>query len=1164
MKKLKLTSLILVVVMLMGMIPFGALVAFAETTEHENVPLPATLPDGSPYYSVTFYEGASYEKAVSDKTIGSTDAWRTADGVMIALYTKDGVFNSGNNFNCYFQVTGGFAATSSYVRLSTQPNAKNFNDYQGYDGYSYCMYDGEYWEERLLGYSGYGSTSVAATTSVTKDGYTYVYIPIESFRYFGAGNGQYHGYGENETMTMMRDLIGMPATEFREIYEESTANFTFERYGGANLPIVRIDFTYNLEDHSRPEDSVTVPFAGASTSSDSLNASYVQSGNRVVVTNMPVDTLTDDYRVFFTDDVRDENDKSVVASTDLSQAAGVQVDVDSSQLGDAQLLLKLRMQMHQGPNAIFPNNTTVLNAWGTAGGANLTGEVVTVTDANGKVTEYPIYAYYENFSAIGSWAQFATRAGNAMAYITGVDSAGNVYNEAPIYTYGTTYSKTYDDAFALPAGFVGTVYIPMESYYLNVYGSYSSSLLMPFEQSPVKAFDAFGIFSTVKGTPTLGNKVIYENFSIVNRTGDVEINNEEEFLAFAEELASGNDFAGKRIKLNADLTFNEGWDAFADVVTKPEVVYPDMSGVTFAGSFDGQRHTISGLYMTGSDYCGFFGNVATGTTATVKNLDIENSCIYTKDAQGVGGIFGQVDNQQTTRPNFACLEITTNAIIDNVYLQINIFNDGSGNKDMGTAGFVGGTRANVKITKSVFDGQVKSGMRGISAFVGSTRPYRANYNGVADVDFYRLNVTIMDCVNFGTLIGTDGNQNFIGALVGYAGGRTENFRIANVTSLGYIYDAEDSTGACNGYLIGGGWSTPNKTRSSSLGDDTAQASNDYQRWNLKDVAYVETVGNDIGVMGNASTALAISYSTSGSTAANQNLGAAFSGKTLARRTYEELPEVLVVRYGEVEQGLLMNDGVALSAKISDRDLITKGDTATISVRVGTETKSATATAQNGLFVFPVVDKILPQELTKLQTYSATFGKTNISASISVQDILADVLNNEEMEASHALISDLIRYGAAAQEYWSVAEPLPTIGEGLALVEGEDGTVTKKIDALSFGSEEHPFGLMPQIGISGRLSVEIEVDPEKTYTAMVGNRMAEVEVLENSIRVYVYANEIDSVIVIMDDTGVSMTCSMTDCVAAALEDETGAFGDKEKALIEAMNAYCRSMMAYVNA
>ena len=62
----------------------------------------------------------------------------------------------------------------------------------------------------------------------------------------------------------------------------------------------------------------------------------------------------------------------------------------------------------------------------------------------------------------------------------------------------------------------------------------------------------------------------------------------------------------------------------------------DIIGKTeYSGTFDGQNHTISGLYMAGS---GLFNQVS----GTVKNLNIADSFVGIKDKTYVGGIASRV------------------------------------------------------------------------------------------------------------------------------------------------------------------------------------------------------------------------------------------------------------------------------------------------------------------------------------------------------------------------------------------------------------------------------------------------------------------------------------------------------------------------------------------
>lgn len=63
---------------------------------------------------------------------------------------------------------------------------------------------------------------------------------------------------------------------------------------------------------------------------------------------------------------------------------------------------------------------------------------------------------------------------------------------------------------------------------------------------------------------------------------------------------------------------------------------PIGGGIRFLGIFDGDTHTVSGIYINSdSDNQGLFG-VAFQTAAVIKNLGVEDS--YIKGASIVGGV----------------------------------------------------------------------------------------------------------------------------------------------------------------------------------------------------------------------------------------------------------------------------------------------------------------------------------------------------------------------------------------------------------------------------------------------------------------------------------------------------------------------------------------------
>ena len=114
-------------------------------------------------------------------------------------------------------------------------------------------------------------------------------------------------------------------------------------------------------------------------------------------------------------------------------------------------------------------------------------------------------------------------------------------------------------------------------------------------------------------------------------------------------------FESKRIKLAKDIVVNEGkatdWAKGENV---PDLEWIPIGGGgnkhrPFSGTFDGQGHTISGLYMKSSDYyLGFFGVLNKDGKSTIKNFRLTNSyfeCTRTdnlgSEVDGLGGIAGQ-------------------------------------------------------------------------------------------------------------------------------------------------------------------------------------------------------------------------------------------------------------------------------------------------------------------------------------------------------------------------------------------------------------------------------------------------------------------------------------------------------------------------------------------
>ena len=118
-----------------------------------------------------------------------------------------------------------------------------------------------------------------------------------------------------------------------------------------------------------------------------------------------------------------------------------------------------------------------------------------------------------------------------------------------------------------------------------------------------------------------------------------EISTAEQLAGLAKLVNNGKNFSGKTILLTADIvlndTFNwENWESSAPNNTWTPIGASCIN--RFGGTFDGQGHTVSGIYINSeNDFQGLFGY----NGGTIKNVGLTNS--YIKGDWCVGGVCGR-------------------------------------------------------------------------------------------------------------------------------------------------------------------------------------------------------------------------------------------------------------------------------------------------------------------------------------------------------------------------------------------------------------------------------------------------------------------------------------------------------------------------------------------
>ncbi len=231
-----------------------------------------------------------------------------------------------------------------------------------------------------------------------------------------------------------------------------------------------------------------------------------------------------------------------------------------------------------------------------------------------------------------------------------------------------------------------------------------------------------------------------------------------ELAGLAQQTNKGRIQSGTYFRQTEDIVLNDGGDLFCDdIAGKNEWTPIGNDRYTFDGSYDGDGHTVSGLYIRGNmRYAGLFGRV---DGETVSNVGIAESYVYNSGSY-TGSVAGDVSY----------------GIINNCYNTGTVIGSGDYNCTGGVAG-------------SVYKGTV-SGCYNTGAVTGN-----GYYNYTGGVAGYFDDGTVSNCRNEGTVTG----DLYTGGVAGYADGDSTVSNCRNegtVTGNGqYAY-----TGGVAGYV----------------------------------------------------------------------------------------------------------------------------------------------------------------------------------------------------------------------------------------------------------------------------------------------------------------------------------------------------------------------------
>lgn len=272
----------------------------------------------------------------------------------------------------------------------------------------------------------------------------------------------------------------------------------------------------------------------------------------------------------------------------------------------------------------------------------------------------------------------------------------------------------------------------------------------------------------------------------------------EQFAGFAALVSGGNKFTGKTVKLGADMILNTG-NAEDWATTAPANVWTTIGNDKnpFQGIFDGQGHTISGMYIstkvTSGDNLqqGLFAVLSSTTgdnlNPTLRNFSLVNSYMALQEAQKPGLVVGQLYTAQKD-----CV-----LTIENIYAQGYIRSkvDTSNGVAAGVTrvgGICGVVTVNNAEAQTVFRNLVSD------VDINAIAPSTANAGGLLAYLDSKGDITIENCVNLGDVT-ADTRQS--GGLIAHSNGKAQLY-ITNCLNVGAVISTADGDNGAEGGLIG--------------------------------------------------------------------------------------------------------------------------------------------------------------------------------------------------------------------------------------------------------------------------------------------------------------------------------------------------------------------------
>ena len=316
--------------------------------------------------------------------------------------------------------------------------------------------------------------------------------------------------------------------------------------------------------------------------------------------------------------------------------------------------------------------------------------------------------------------------------------------------------------------------------------------------------EAMTSLSTVRETDTISS-------------GTYKITSKDELKQLATMTNSGKITSNSvTFVLGADIDLRgEEWTAIGEYVSEED------TSKQFRGTFDGNGHTVSGLYINKSeDNQGLFG--CTASDSTIKNVGVVNANVNGKSRAGalawyaIGNITNcYAEGNVSGTNNVGGLVGRSNTAISNSYANVNVTGT-----YIHAGGLVGIASSN--ITNSYATGSVQ-GYKGVGGIVGNAQGSITNCYATGNVSgsLYAGGLagyaqsSILNCFTTGNVASTSNDHGYgmTGGMIGCILKTSGSMTLKNNASFGKVSAKYE---ACSGSFIGGIANTTNGTKFSNI------------------------------------------------------------------------------------------------------------------------------------------------------------------------------------------------------------------------------------------------------------------------------------------------------------------------------------------------------------